>query len=276
MDSLLNSWVRGWFLPLLDLVEVGQKGDGDEDNDGLLAVADLNLNGKMSDRVRFKSRAHKTEILLERRVALRIFFIPCPEYPSLVLFLHVDMVLGVGCCNWNQSTNPTILPRSIEIPQKFASHSRRIQFVCRKLRAVILTSRAETNCRGRRVAFRSCVLLSRSKRAPAIAVSSSEGFCRDGELGAILLMAAIIASDGVLREVLVVMSTEEVRRLNGGWEFAVGSALSLRVRYFPTRLSVAVLGLYCDWLAVRDYGPTIALAGLSLYANVYNRCMIWF
>jgi hypothetical protein len=51
-------------------------------------------------------------------------------------------------------------------------------------------------------------LLSRSKRAPAIAVSSSEGFCRDGELGAILLMAAIIASDGVLREVLVVMSTE--------------------------------------------------------------------
>jgi hypothetical protein len=75
-------------------------------------------------------------------------------------------------------------------------------------RAVVLTSRAETNCKGRRVAFRSCVLLSRSKRAPAIAVSSSEGFCRDGELEAILLMAAIIASDGVLREVLVVMSTE--------------------------------------------------------------------
>lgn len=31
-------------LPLLDLVEVGQEGNGDEDNDGLLAVADLNLN----------------------------------------------------------------------------------------------------------------------------------------------------------------------------------------------------------------------------------------
>lgn len=33
----------GGCLPLLDLVEVGQEGDGDEDNDGLLAVADLNL-----------------------------------------------------------------------------------------------------------------------------------------------------------------------------------------------------------------------------------------
>ena len=63
----------------------------------------------------------------------------------------------------------------------------------------ILTSRAEANCRGRRVAFRSCELLSRSKRAPAIAVSSSEGLCRDGELRAILLMAAMIASDEVLR-----------------------------------------------------------------------------
>lgn len=45
------------------------------------------------------------------------------------------------------------------------------------------------------------MLLSRSKRAPAIAFSSSEGFCRDGELRAILLMAAMIASDGA--EVLV-------------------------------------------------------------------------
>jgi hypothetical protein len=30
-------------LPLLDLVEALQEGDGDEDNDGLLAVADLDL-----------------------------------------------------------------------------------------------------------------------------------------------------------------------------------------------------------------------------------------
>lgn len=40
------------------------------------------------------------------------------------------------------------------------------------------------------------MLLSRSKRAPAIAVSSSEGFCLDGELRAILLIAAIFAVVG--------------------------------------------------------------------------------
>lgn len=57
------------------------------------------------------------------------------------------------------------------------------------------TSRADTICRGRRVAFRSWVLLSRSNRAPAIADSSSEGFCLDGELGAILLRAAMIADE---------------------------------------------------------------------------------
>ena len=45
------------------------------------------------------------------------------------------------------------------------------------------------------MAFRSVVLLSRSNRAPAIAVSSSEGFCRDGELWAILLIAAMIADE---------------------------------------------------------------------------------
>lgn len=51
----------------------------------------------------------------------------------------------------------------------------------------------------------------------------------------------------------------EVRRLNG-WQFPVGSALSLRARYFLTGFSVSVLGLYCDWLAVCDCRPTIALA----------------
>lgn len=39
------------------------------------------------------------------------------------------------------------------------------------------------------------MLLSKSKRAPAIAVSSSEGFCLDGELAATLLIAAMIAGD---------------------------------------------------------------------------------
>jgi hypothetical protein len=35
---------------LLNLVEVGQEGDGDEDNDGLLAVADLNLDSENNVR----------------------------------------------------------------------------------------------------------------------------------------------------------------------------------------------------------------------------------
>ena len=50
-----------------------------------------------------------------------------------------------------------------------------------------LTSRADTNCRGRRATFRSAVLVSRSYRAPAMLVSSSDGFWRDGLFGAILL-----------------------------------------------------------------------------------------
>lgn len=40
----------GGCLPLLDLVEVVQEGDGDEDNDGLLAVADLNLDSENNVR----------------------------------------------------------------------------------------------------------------------------------------------------------------------------------------------------------------------------------
>lgn len=39
------------------------------------------------------------------------------------------------------------------------------------------------------------MLLSKSKRAPAIAFSSSEGFCLEGELRAILLIAAIFADE---------------------------------------------------------------------------------
>lgn len=39
------------------------------------------------------------------------------------------------------------------------------------------------------------MLFSRSNRAPAIAVSSSEGFCLDGEFWAILVIAAMIADE---------------------------------------------------------------------------------
>ena len=52
-----------------------------------------------------------------------------------------------------------------------------------------LTSRAEVNCNGRRAALRSAVLDSRSYRAVAMLVSSSDGLWRDGLLAAILFMA---------------------------------------------------------------------------------------
>lgn len=50
-----------------------------------------------------------------------------------------------------------------------------------------LTSRAETNWRGRSELFMSGMLVSRSYRALAMLVSISDGFCLDGLLAAILL-----------------------------------------------------------------------------------------
>lgn len=69
---------------------------------------------------------------------------------------------------------------------------------------VVLTSRAETICRGRRAALRSVVLVSRSYKAWAMLVSSSEGFCREGLLAAILLRAwadiLTVVHDGVVED----------------------------------------------------------------------------
>jgi hypothetical protein len=59
--------------------------------------------------------------------------------------------------------------------------------------AVVLTSLADVIWRGRRAAFRSLVFVSRSYRAVAMEVSSSEGFWRDGLVGAILLRALMVA-----------------------------------------------------------------------------------
>ena len=57
-----------------------------------------------------------------------------------------------------------------------------------------LTSRADTIWRGRNADFMSGMLDSRSYRALAMLVSVSEGCCRDGLVGAILLRAAIFAT----------------------------------------------------------------------------------
>ena len=63
-----------------------------------------------------------------------------------------------------------------------------------------------------------------------------EGLCREGELRAILLMAAMIASDGA--KCWLQVSAEGRSALIKRWEFAVGSAASLRVRLCPFGFSV--------------------------------------
>ena len=52
------------------------------------------------------------------------------------------------------------------------------------------TSRADTNCSGRRALLISGILDSRSYSAPAMLDSNSLGRCRDGLVGAILFSAA--------------------------------------------------------------------------------------
>lgn len=81
----------------------------------------------------------------------------------------------------------------------------------------VLTSRAETNCKGLRAALRSGVLVSRSARALARAVSSSEGCCLDGLFAAILLMAAMIVDkDGRKAACFLVDSRKEWRGCRDG------------------------------------------------------------
>lgn len=114
-----------------------------------------------------------------------------------------------------------------------------------------LTSRAETNCKGRRVAFKSCVLLSKSNRAPPIADSSSEGFCLDGELTAILLIAAMVDE----RE-----ENDEGREVREGrWAAAVFRSLS-REGLVVRRANCACLWIGCS--AARLAVPACARLGL--------------
>lgn len=110
--------------------------------------------------------------------------------PSLIPFPNINANRLLPCTN----THNHVQLRKLIAQSQFSQYSRLFHSQSHTTQNN-LTSRAETNCKGRRVAFRSCVLLSKSKRAPAIAVSSSEGFCLDGELTAILLIAAMIAGD---------------------------------------------------------------------------------
>jgi hypothetical protein len=76
-----------------------------------------------------------------------------------------------------------------------------------------LTSRAETNWRGRSELLMSGMLVSRSYRALAMLVSISDGFCLDGLLGAILLREGddmLAATSRAVEEIAVVSGLGKV------------------------------------------------------------------
>lgn len=78
-----------------------------------------------------------------------------------------------------------------------------------------LTSRAETNWRGRSELLMSGMLVSRSYRALAMLVSISDGFCLDGLLGAILLREGddmLAATSRAVEESAVVSGLGKVER----------------------------------------------------------------
>lgn len=158
----------------------------------------------------------------------------CPKYPIHTILksprTHTQAHMH------NKSLFPTITTTTLAGRKKYLD----------------LTSRAETNCKGRRVAFKSCVLLSKSNRAPPIAVSSSEGFCLDGELTAILLIAAMFDEGG--RE----GRGGELRE--GRWAAAVFSSLS-REGLVVRRANCACLWIGCP--AARLAVPACARLGLA-------------
>lgn len=100
---------------------------------------------------------------------------------------YVSCVGNRGCrTRWNRRSSEQERDRWIDLLN-------RLQGVIQ-----VLTSLALTNCRGRRGALRSVVLVSSSYRAVAICDSSSEGFWRDELLAAILLRAAVLVVDDIL------------------------------------------------------------------------------
>ena len=138
------------YVPLLDFVETGQGGDGDEDDDCLFAVTDFDLWGL----VQVVSKG-----------------------------IDIGVVAGyISCISFKESPQN---PAHSNLNALMSHRSYRIGF--------FLTSLADTNCKGRSAVFISGMFDSRSYRALAILFSSSEGFCLDGLVGAILLRAAMIA-----------------------------------------------------------------------------------
>jgi hypothetical protein len=130
---------RGAHKPLLHLVPALEKGNRDEDDNGLPAVADLDL------RILVSAKLPSAQRLFDRTVCM------C-------------MRACDGCEAESASSGGVCLGQVV----------------------LHLTSRAETNCSGRRALLMSVMLFWRSSRALLMAVSISEGEARDGLLGAIL------------------------------------------------------------------------------------------
>lgn len=98
-----KSMLRGrvFVLPLLDLVEVLQEGDGDEDNDGLLAVADLDLIAEVDVRISVRPECARTQIAkIQCALRSRRRGIPLPVIVSTCVIFHFPFSVfhpGVLC-----------------------------------------------------------------------------------------------------------------------------------------------------------------------------------
>ena len=183
-------------LPLLDSVEALQGRDGDKDDNSLLAVANFDLIKTQVSRRAPGQSLGPLPVLFHR--SQWFTGIKRQRFPPML----------AGQISHNQAV-PSILSNHRRVAARGRSANRsamrialgtgfRASFVAERLRKKAqvhgdLTSRAETNWRGRRATFRSAVLVSRSYRAWAMFCSSSEGFCREGLWGEILFMALILA-----------------------------------------------------------------------------------
>jgi len=176
-------------LPLLGTVPALKKGDRDEDDDSLLAVAsfDLEIPGVSI----MLPSAHR---LSQMNCSVYV----SPDFESLLLA--------------TERVRPNAPSSCVDVCVGGA----RMQRVQWRSSGSHLTSRALTNWSGRSAAFISGTLSCRSLRAVAICCSISLGLALEGELGAILLRAAEDMSavvDGVVVSSQESAGTEVVESL---------------------------------------------------------------
>ena len=160
-----------FILPLLDAVETGQGRDGDKDDNSLLAVADFDLieTRKVSMRAPGQSLGPLPVLFLRSQFVRRHGGRrPSPTtarpYSGEPLGAqHGAFTRGVELGGRRRSREPLYFVHLWE--QDLKRRNVLSSFGLGKTVIVFHTSRAETNCRGRRATLRSAVLVSRSKRA---------------------------------------------------------------------------------------------------------------